>query len=371
MSKPQDHPRHPGTDSASHDDKAGHDDKATTAKNLLADTQGRWLDKSKPDAVAKLVADGVLPEGSQVIDFGKVSAHLDDDKKALTELDKTPVPLLSTFVAALDADKTKIASAQTDLDSAQAGVDAIQKRIDDRTKQSEQVQKDFDTISKDTKDTYFYASNLKSLSEDSSKSPEVRDAAKRLLDTFKSDDGKTPNSEYASTGWRSPYIDQDSIKNKTDKDAALNKDDTQKLGTATTARDQAKGGVDALKSDMDRIKNDMDKAADTQNSKTAIEERIKREEDALKPSSDIARQAKVARGEGYYQVAERLLGLHGKGHTFKQEAEVKMLTRLLQEEERSLNKGRLPKALKQNDELLNPERLAEVFEKMHQLSSQA
>jgi succinate dehydrogenase flavin-adding protein (antitoxin of CptAB toxin-antitoxin module) len=361
-------PHHP--DSTHHADKTDSpEDKAATAKTLLDDAQGRWLNKTQPEAVAKLIQDGVLPPGTSVIDFGKVAAHLDDDKKALTKLGSDPLPDVSTYAAAIAADKVKLAPAQSDLQTAQGSVDTIQKGMDARTNKNQQVQKDFDTITKDTKSTYFYADDLASLSINKSKSSEVRDAAKRLLDTFHSHGRGVLNSDYATVGLSSPYIDQGSITKKTGHDDLLNKGDADKLATATGARDKAQGAVDGINTDISNLQKSTDTTTNLQNERATVADRIKRQEDALQPDTSIADLGKIGRGDGYYQVAERLLGLHSKGYNRQQESEVQLLKKLLQDEERSLNNGQLPKYLKQNDELLKPERIAAVFDKLKMLST--
>jgi hypothetical protein len=357
-------------DSTRHNDKTEKpEDKATTAKNLLDDAQGRWLTKTKPDDVQKLVQDGVLPQGSSVIDFGAVSAHLSKDKQDLANLG-TDVSVAGANSKWIDADKARLAPAEDVLRGAQSSVDTIQSGIDARTTKDKQVQQDFDTVSKASNTTWFHADNLKSIADDKTKSPEVRQAAQNLYDTFqrKGKQKGDATSDFGASGWSGQYIDQSSITAKVNKDNLSNKADTDKLGTATADRDKAKGVVDGINTDMSNLQKASDSANKSQNDKDALADRIKREEDALKPDSSVANLAKVGKGDGYYQVAERLLGLNSKGHTTKQEHEVQMLTGLLQDEERSLNNGRLPSHLKQNDELLKPERISEVFDKLHKLA---
>jgi hypothetical protein len=354
-----------------HNDKGEKpEDKATTAKNLLDDAQGRWLNKTTPEAVQKLVKDGVLPAGSSVIDFGSVSSHLAKDKQDLAKLG-TDVSIAGANDAWITADKAKLAPAQDALNGAQASVDTIQKGIDDRTNNDKQVQTDFDTVNKATNTTWFYASNLKSIAGDSTKSSDVRGAAQRLYDSFQKKARGEGSSEFGASGLTGEYIDQNSITAKVDKDNIANKADTDKLTHATADRDKAKGVVDGITKDMDNLQKGSDAANKTQNDKNALADRIKEEEDALKPDANMAQLAKVGKGEGYFQVAERLLGLGSKGHSVKEERELKMLTGLLQDKERSLINGRLPKHLKQNDELLKPENISEVFDKLQKMVGSA
>jgi hypothetical protein len=343
------------------------EDKATTAKNLLDDAQGRWLNKTDPDTVQKLIKDGVLPAGSSVIDFGTVSSHLTKDKQDLAKLG-TDVSIAGANDKWIESDKAKLASAQEALSGAQASVDTIQKGIDDRTNKDKQVQTDFDTVSKATNTTWFHADNLKSIADDKTKAPEVRDAAQRLYDTFqrKIEKGQA-TSDFGASGWTGQYIDQSSITAKVNTDNQANKADGDKLKTATADRDKAQGVVDGINKDMTGLEAGSAAATQAQNEKAALADRIKREEDALKPDESMDKLSKVGKGEGYYQVAERLLGIKSKGHTVKQEHELKMLTGLLQDEERSLNQGRLPRHLKQNDELLKSESISSVLDKLQKL----
>ena len=343
------------------------EDKATTAKHLLDDAQGRWLNKTNPDAVQKLIKDGVLPAGSSVIDFGSVSSHLAKDKQDLAKLG-TDVSIAGANATWIAADKAKLGPAQDALNGAQASVDTVQKGIDDRTNKDKQVQTDFDTVNKATNTTWFHAADLKSIADDSTKSTDVRGAAQRLYDTFQKKARGEGSSEFGASGLTGEYINQDSITAKVAKDNLANKADTDnKLTPATADRDKAKGIVDGINKDMDNLQKGSDAATKTQNDKNALGDRIKEEEDALQPDASMAKLAKVGKGEGYFQVAERLLGLGKKGHTVTQERELKMLTGLLQDEERSLNNGRLPKHLKQNDELLKPESISGVFDKLHKM----
>ena len=366
---------HKAPDTTHHGDKTHQPEEpqTTTAQNLLNDAQGRWLDKNQPDAVNKLVQDGVLPEGSKVIDFGKVSGHLDADRKSLDQANAA-APIDTTGASkALDDAKAKLPAAQKALDAAQQAADAIQNRVSGRINSDRQVQNDFDTISKDTKDTYFYASNLKDLAEDKSKSQEVRDAASRLLGTFHKQGRGGANSEYATTGFGAPYIDQGSITSKAQKDNLKNDGDVADFKTKSADRDKAKDVVDGINSDISgkdaELKKQTDANKQAEDSKTQIAERIKREEDALKPNETLADLGKVTKGGGYYQVAERLLGLDHKRHSNAQERELKMMTRMLQDEERKLHGGHLPKSLRQNDALLKPENMAEMLERVRKIAN--
>ncbi len=367
MSHSNESSRRNHNDSTHRNDKAEKpEDKATTAKNLLDDAQGRWLTKPNPDDVQKLIKDGVLPPGASVIDFGAVSAHLKKDKEDLAKLGPD-VSVAGANSKWIDADKARLGPAETALRGAQATIDSIQKGIDERTNKDKQVQQDFDTVSKASNDTWFHADNLKSIADDKTKSDEVRQAAQRLYDTFQRKGKGAASSDFGASGFTGQYIDQNSITAKISKDDLSNKADADKLTTATAERDKAKGVVDGINTDMDKLQKASDAANKSQNEKDALADRIKREEDALKPAANLASLAKVGKGEGYFQVAERLLGLNNKKHTALQEREVEMLKRLLQDEERSANHGRLPRHLKQNDELLKPENISEVLSKLKKL----
>ena len=358
-----------------HGDKTPHptESPATTAQNLLNDAQGRWLNKGEPDAAAKLIEQGVLPAGANVLDFGKISSHLGEDKKLMDTLNST-TPVDSTAATkALNDAKANLPGAQKNLDAAQKAVDDIQNRIETRVKQDKQVQTDFDTIKKDTKSTYFYASDLKTLSEDNTKSQEVRNAAKRLLDTFHTQGRGGSNSEFATTGLTSPYIDEGSIDKKMQKDILKNNGDIADLTSKTADLTKAKTTVDGVTKDIaDKQKgvteiDEKNKKLEDDKAKTA--ERIKAEEDALKPDQSLGDLGKVVKGGGYYQVAERLLGLDHKAHSNQQEHELKMLTRMLQDEERKLHNGQLPKHLKQNDQLFKPENMADMLERVRKIAN--
>lgn len=361
---------HPGDRHAS----TGADD-SQTAGRLLADVQGRWLNGSNPESVKKLVDSGVLPEGSSVIDFGQVKKHLGDDQKRLDDLNKVDNSGDKTKAGQeLDSAKGVQSEAQKKLDDAQKKVDEVQGRIDKRTQLDQQIPQDYNKVSAALGKETVYASDLKTIVDDKSKPQELRDAAQRMMDTLDKNRGRSGQKigDFADVGtWSgATYFDKSTVNAGLEKHKKENEADGKVLEPLAAARDQAKQGKDAADSTVAAKQQAVDKLGGDdrarEEEKAKLTQQIKDEQDALKPQDGLDKAGRVVSGGGYYQVAEKLLGLDKKGHSIEQERELKMLTKLLQEEARDLNGGRLPMYLKTNDQLLKPENLEHVFDKLRQ-----
>jgi hypothetical protein len=345
-----------------------------TAGRLLEDVQGKWLNGSNPDSVKKLVDSGILPAGSNIIDFGEVKKHLSEDQKKLEELGKTASVNGADAHKELDAAKGKQADAQKNLDGAQKAVDEVQGRMDKRKQQDGRMQSDFQAVSTALDKETVYKEDLRALVKDASKPQELRDAAQRMLDTVHSSGGRGNHDtgDYSDIGWGSgkTYFDKKSIAAGVEKHKKENEADSRALAPLTAKCDEAKSqkvsadaAVVVKQTAVDKIDGDNRTLEDT---KAKLAQQIKDEQDALKPQGELDKLGRVVSGGGYYQVAERLLGLDKKGHSQEQERELKLLTRMLQEEAKELNNGHLPPYLKANDQLLKPENLERVLEKIRQ-----
>ena len=349
-------------------------DDAATAKTLLADTQGRWLGGGdKNAAVDKLVKDGVLAEGSTIIDFGKVSSSLKSDKEALQQANATPAIDTKHAAADLKGAQTDQTAAQQKLDAAQKRVDVYQQRIDARTNGDKQVQTDFNTITKATGKDSVYKTDLEKLSKDNSQPKEIQDAAARLLGTYKPGAKSTISSPYAGQSFFGDYIDQKSIDQGKGIHDSFTKNDQKNMAPEVVARDAAKVQKDAADKNVDQkgtaLKTVTDQAAQQAKDKATLTQRIDDEQQALNPNSDLNKNGKVVSGGGYYQVAENLLGIGKKGPTSEQAKELGLLTKLLMEDAKALHGGKLPKSLATNDVLLQPENIEKVFERLNDIAN--
>ena len=350
------------------------EDTTATAQKLYSDVQGWFAGGNPTDAKTKLIADGILPAGSSVIDFSTVSQQHDKDTKELGDLSNKTAP--DTTQAQKDADAAKKAQSdgKTKLDGAQKDVDTVQKRIDDRKALDGQVKKDLDVVSKANggKDA-IYKSELETMAKDSKQPQEVRDAAQRLLNTWQKPAGShaSASSDYAKGSWMpgwGDYIDKSSVDAGIAKHDKATQADQADLKTKTGARDQLKTQQDGLdtaaKQKQDALDGLKQQGKDLEDRKTALKQHIADEEAALKPASDLEQKGKVVSGGGYYQVAEKLLGVGEKGHSTREEQELKMLTKLLQDEARAEHGGKLPKYLTSGDPLLNPTNVTTVMQKL-------
>jgi hypothetical protein len=358
-------------------------DNTTVQQKLFDDLNGKFFPgNSKQENVATLVKDGILPAGSTVIDMGAVKGHLADDQKKLADLNgKQPTDAAPATKTLGDAQGVQT-KAQQDLDAADAKVKPVADRIDARTKQDAQVKADFDTVSKASGKDSVNKEDLTKLSTDQSKTQAVRDAASHLLGTFQDHvtkvggrggphDVHSTTDDYGDKHWYSNnvYLDKNTIAAGAAKHATENAADQKTLAPLAAEQNKAKAakadadkGVDTAQKGLDTVQKDNKDLADQKTQTTA---RIKEEQDALTPDGSIDKAGRVVKGGGYYQVAENLLGVSDKGrHTADQEKELKLLTHLLQEEEKALNGGHLPKYLKQNEQLLKPENLQAVMDKL-------
>ena len=358
-------------------------DNAAVSQKLLDDIQGKLMPGSSADTVKKLVDDKVLPDGSTVMDFGAVKQHLAGDQKALKDLqDKKPEDTTAATKDVKTATDGQTA-AKGAVDTAQGKVDAVQKKIDDRTKEEAEVKKDFATLSKAENKTSFDKDDLTKLAGDDKQPKEVRDAAQNLLNTVHSEThmasaGKggmrkvtTDADDYGRTPWYSGTmrIDQKSIDSASAKHQEQNAADKKTMEPLQADLDKAKANKATADTDV-KAKQDVLDGLNAKNKgvtdqETKLSGQIKDEQAALTPSGEVDKLGRVVKGGGYYQVAENLLGIDDKGHhTGMQERELKMLTGMLKDEEKRLHGGELPKYLKTNDQLLAPDNLQDMLEKL-------
>ena len=354
-------------------------DNAAVSQKLFSDLQGKFFTGSnKPETVDQLVKDGILPAGSTVIDFSTVQGHLKDDQKKLTEVQgQQPTDTTPATKALADATAVQTTTGAA-LDQANAKAKPIEDRMQARTAEEAQVSKDYATVSGALKNDTVYKKDLTDLVANANTPVDVKAAAQNLLSTFHTAGhtgprGQRPGekSDYAETGgWSGKhYFDKDTLQDAAAKHASENAADQKALEPLAAARDQAKqakeqadAGVTTAQKGLDTV-NGQNKALTDQ--QTQLEAKVKEEQEVLTPDASADKAGRVVKGGGYYQVAENLLGISDKGHhTAMQEKELRMLTHLLQDEEKQLNGGHLPKYLKQNDQLLRPENLQDVLKKL-------
>jgi hypothetical protein len=353
-------------------------DNTAVQQALHDDLQGKYFPgAAKPENITKLITDGILPAGATVIDMSAVKDHLTADQQKLAELNgKQPTDVAPATKALTDAQGVQTQAQQT-LDAAEAKIKPITDKIDARNQQDAQVKADFDTVTKATGDTWERASDLKAIQNDASKPQEVRDAAGRLLATFQDHPagtgrGRTNNvtNDYGKVGVLNPmYLDKDTIEAGIQHHQELNAADQKTLAPLVADRDQAKAAKDTADAGVTTAQKNLDSVnagnKDLADQKTQTADRIKEEQAALTPDAAADKAGRVVRGGGYYQVAENLLGISDKArHTTMQEKELKLLTKMLQDEERTLNGGHLPKYLKENDVLLKPENIQSVIDRL-------
>lgn len=353
---------------------AAHVNDSDTAKVLLNDTQGKWLAQgSNGDMVQNLVKQGVLPEGAKVIDFGKVKQSYGEDTAKLDQLSKqTPADTTKATGDVKTAQDADVA-AQKRLDVAQKNVDIYAKPIDSDLRYEKQVQGQFDSVTKALNKQSVTKDDLQKLVSDESQPQEVRDAAKGLLGTW------VPTSSGRFHGIRNDYskdgytIDQKTLDaGKTLHDQWLSTA-RAKMAGFLPALDAAKAGKADADKNLDSANNAL-KALNKQNDQLAQEQndmkaRVQAEHDALMLNDKLGDMSKVQKGEGYYQVAEKLLGVDDKHVSSQQAKELKMLTKILQEEAKALHSGQMPKYLKQNDVLLQPENIERVFQRLNEIAN--
>jgi hypothetical protein len=353
---------------------APHVNDSDTAKALLNDTQGKWLAQGgNGDAVQNLVKQGVLPEGANVIDFGKVKQAYGDDTAKLDKLSKEqPVDTTKAggdVKAAQDVD----VAAQKRLDTAQKNVDIYARQIDSDQRYEKQTQGQFDTVTKVLNKQSVSKDDLDKLSKDTNQPQDVRDAAKGLLGTWRN------TSQGRFHGTHNDYsADQNTIDQKSlDAGKALH-DEWLNPIRAKMARNQPE--LDAAKANKANADKNLGAATDTltglskQNEQLGkdqetLKARIQAEQAALAPNDKLGDLSKVQKGGGYYQVAEKLLGIDEKHVTSEDARKLKMLSKILQDNEKALHDGKLPKYLKQNDPLLQPENIERVFQQLNEIAN--
>ncbi len=358
-------------------------DSAMAGQKLLDDIQGKFYGGSaKPEALDKLVKSGVLPEGATFIDFGAVKTRLDVDHEKLKKLESFAPGDVDGAAKLVTDSRTAPKVASDKFDAAAAKADPLQARIDGRIKQDEQVKKDFATLCGALKTDILDKADVASLAFDLNKSQAVRDAAKNLMGTFydttRPAGGRgrsttpvhyTANDYTDSRTWSGkPYFDQESIERGIKKHETLNAADRKLLVPLARAKNQAELGKAAADDDVANKQkhfkdiNNYNEKLETE--KTKLAEQIKEEQKILTPTADVEKLGRVIKGGGYYQVAENILGLKTNNHTDMEEKQLKILTKLLKEEAQELHGGQLPKYLVKDDQLLKPENIHRVLEKL-------
>ncbi|HEY9759429.1 MAG TPA: hypothetical protein V6C97_30000 [Oculatellaceae cyanobacterium] len=351
-----------------------HVNDSDTAKALLNDTQGKWLAQgTNGDMVQNLVKQGVLPEGANVIDFGKVKQSYGEDTAKLDQISKQAPADITKATGDVKTAQDADVAAQKRLDVAQKNVDIYAKPIDSDQRYEKQVQGQFESVTKALNKQSVNKDDLQKLVSDENQPQEVRDAAKGLLGTW------IPTSSGRFHGVRNDYskdgytIDQKTLDaGKTLHDQWLSTA-RAKMAGFQPALDAAKAGKADADKNLDSANNAL-KALNKQNDQLARDQndmkaRVQAEHDAMTPVDKLGDMSKVQKGGGYYQVAEKLLGVDDKHLSSQQAKELKMLTKILQEESKALHNGQMPKYLKQNDVLLQPENIEHVFQRLNEIAN--
>jgi|GEM_PF-938069 len=349
---------------------------------LLEDLQTKFAPAAAPEAVQKLVQDGILPEGSTVINFDDLKGQLNTDQRTLHDIQtQQPSDTTDATKAVTDAQATQTA-AQTALDTAQGKIDPLEAQIKKRNDLDASVRNAYNTLATGLNQIEIGDGQLRDIANDTTQSQTMRDAANVLLGTIHDEtygSGKAiahrNTSDYTDPDFISftggIHFNEATVNRGLQKHADQNTADQTTLTSLTSDRDNAKAALDAAGTDLTAKQqaltamNDSNTALVTQ--KQALETRVQDEQAALdtaKPNTELDALGRVTKGGGYYQVAEALLGIAEGGHSTQDEKELKMLTRILQSEEKLLNGGKLPKYLKVGDQLLAPENLGRIMSEL-------
>jgi len=320
--------------------------------------------------VDQLVKDGILPKGSDHIDLSAVQAHLTEDRKALTDMNRA-----SAGSEPAVRDLPRVALAGTPGGKSDETMEALH-GIASRNKQDAQVQEDFGTVSGafGFKSDGFSKKDLERVaSGEGNVSQNAQDAAERLLHTFNDEAYQEYSrggmhtkhhevSEYATKGGlftSGGVLTGDSIDAAVKAHAAQNEEASKKVEGLQA--NKTKG--DSVEPKLDGSNPEVNADNPAQAKRDQLNNRIKEEEAALKPQpSSVADRGRVVSGGGYYQVAENLLGF-GNKHDATQEKEVTALQHLLQDEVRAENHGTLP-TLKAGQRLVTDEAMQRIFDKI-------
>src|SRR5262249_17261689 len=156
--------------------------------------------------------------------------------------------------------------------------------------------------------------DLTKLAKDDKQPPEVREAAQRVLDTWKKAGPRAAaHSDYAKEGWLGDYVNDQSVAAGTAKHEKGLAGDKAALGHKTAQRDKLneKGkGLDDDVNNKQTAYNKLDQEGkDLEARKKKLGDDIKDAQDALKASPELDKQGRVISGGGYYQVAQKLLGI--------------------------------------------------------------
>ncbi|MBS1995845.1 MAG: hypothetical protein JSS86_06020 [Cyanobacteria bacterium SZAS LIN-2] len=357
-------------------------DANAVGRKLLEDLQNKFSPVASPETVQKLVQDGILPEGSTVIDFGTLKGQLDTDQRTLRDIQaQQPIDTTDAARALTDA-QTAQTAAQKTLDDAQARVTPLEQQIQKRQDQDDKVKNAFNTIATTLNQTEIGNGQLTDIVNNPDSTPELRDAANVLLGTIHDETyGSGRGLAHRNTSDYSDFdmfsfsggihFNWDTVNRGGEKHEAQNNADRATLAPLLTERDSAKAAKDAADNDLTAKQTDLNNLNDQNlaltTQKQTLSERVQDEQAALDSAQapgNLDAAGRVTRGGGYYQVAEALLGIPEGGHSTADEKELKMLTRILQNEERLLNGGKLPKYLKVGDQLLAPENLSRVMQEL-------
>jgi hypothetical protein len=298
-------------------------------KLLHAAQGGQWLKGYDQDMTQKLKQDGVLGD-AEVFDPSKVKQHLTADQQAH-----------QTGAGALD----KLHTQNT----------AARKAIDDSKAADQSVTADFHTVNSTLHDmmkashkgadplpekTTVTKADLEGLVHNGT--PQARAAAQRLLASW--DKNHDLTSAAAEPG--SPAKLRDGV------DPFMNE---VTLTRGMRKHDQARADQEKALAPSLAREQDMQKA------QTALEQRMKDEQASLVASDKFLTAAKLSRGDGYYQAADRMLNLDGQKHT---EAERKLMTRLLQQYLADERGGKVPQVLTYKDIKLTAQGIDKIFDRI-------
>jgi hypothetical protein len=301
----------------------------TGQKLLTAAASGQWLKGYEQDLTQKLQQDGVLP-GADVFDPGKVKLHLSADQqahdKAAQVIDKLHGENVATRQA-IDASKAADQSLASDFHTVS-------------TVFHNMVKSSHDGADPNAQKTTITRADLQGLLH--SGTAEAKAAAKRLLDNWDKNGEFTsasaePNSPAALRNGVDPFM------NETTLTRGMRKHDQVRAGQEKT------------------LAVSVAHEADLQKAQVKLAQTMEDERQALTASERFVSAARLARGDGYYQAANRMLNLDGQKHT---EAERKLMTKLLQQHLADQHNGKVPKVLTYKDISLTAQSVDKLFERI-------
>jgi hypothetical protein len=310
-------------------------DPAATNQKLLADVNSaNWLVGYTPDATAKLLKDGTLPN-THIFDPLHNMQHLSQDLNTyqaegnnLQQMDKYIGDTQSSISGSAAADHAVVSDYQTVLKADPLFKDMI-------ARDPNSINDPSLTLPQET---------VKAMMQ--YPDPAVAAAAARLYNNWDKISDFTGASAQPNSPAASHYADAPFINNSFEQNGLKMHDAGRQAETA----------------DLDHTRVI---AQNIQDDRNTLAGSIGDEQKALAPTANFLAAAKIGKGEGYYQVASRVLNLDGHTHT---EAERKQLTEYLKQQvaqERQVSKVNEPlKILTTKDMQMTPEALEALFVKM-------